>query len=589
MGRRRCIVCKRQRCRVGNGPSLIGAGTSEATLGGLSDSRVDTASVVTTTDQPFPLQGNAAGIRSGAPSPKEPGLHERVSPTAAPQVRPSSPPTATQPPSTSRSRFAAFNNALEGAQQQIEEKVRRGEPLEEPIRTGLTGVGDEDFVRWRKRLETEYLLWLHEGEVLLVGRRHPGQQQPAKVVVDHLKDELFVAAQRRDSFCGRAPLRTFENARYWTKQGWYHCHLAAVHWKWEFQSTHSPTIALFTFEPGARMEYVDWIGRSLTEGLQPACRLFNLGLIPDPTSFTVVAKWCGSPCARAKLVERSACSQEPFARDREPAELAIPLEILFDGENNGGEAEPVPTVGREEEALAGQKQAPKKELEGDQSGAPSGKKGKEGAQEGFSSQVSDEGSEMEQTLEAASFAPALDDVETEGRSAGMVNLNVTFVHMVYKDRMSQGIQGEAEDHDIRFVRGDVTKLKRGAPNEPAIVVSLCDDSGRWGATSVFKALEWLSPEVRRAYEADAEADDLHVGDLHLVPVTGLESLYVALAVVRGFIWHEGTGRRVLLLDELALAFEKLAAAALQKTASVHFLGVTSGGGRREWPAIVEEL
>jgi len=52
------------------------------------------------------------------------------------------------------------------------------------------------------------------------------------------------------------------------------------------------------------------------------------------------------------------------------------------------------------------------------------------------------------------------------------------------------------------------------------VVRFVDNSGTWGSGGMFSAIARLSSKVPEAYEAAYEADDLHLSDLHLVPVSG---------------------------------------------------------------------
>lgn len=50
--------------------------------------------------------------------------------------------------------------------------------------------------------------------------------------------------------------------------------------------------------------------------------------------------------------------------------------------------------------------------------------------------------------------------------------------------------------------------------------SCVDDSGNWGRGGLFNALAKLSDSVPKAYERASEFDDLHLGDLHLLEITG---------------------------------------------------------------------
>lgn len=52
------------------------------------------------------------------------------------------------------------------------------------------------------------------------------------------------------------------------------------------------------------------------------------------------------------------------------------------------------------------------------------------------------------------------------------------------------------------------------------MVRFVDNSGTWGRGGMFDAVARLSSKVPEAYEAAHEAEDLHLGDLHLIPVSG---------------------------------------------------------------------
>lgn len=50
--------------------------------------------------------------------------------------------------------------------------------------------------------------------------------------------------------------------------------------------------------------------------------------------------------------------------------------------------------------------------------------------------------------------------------------------------------------------------------------SCVDDSGNWGHGRLFDALAKLSASIPSAYEQASEVGDLHLGDLHLIEITG---------------------------------------------------------------------
>lgn len=50
--------------------------------------------------------------------------------------------------------------------------------------------------------------------------------------------------------------------------------------------------------------------------------------------------------------------------------------------------------------------------------------------------------------------------------------------------------------------------------------SCVDNSGNWGHGGMFDALARLSAAVPDAYERASEFGDLHLGDLHLIEISG---------------------------------------------------------------------
>lgn len=48
-----------------------------------------------------------------------------------------------------------------------------------------------------------------------------------------------------------------------------------------------------------------------------------------------------------------------------------------------------------------------------------------------------------------------------------------------------------------------------------------DDSGTWGSGGMFNAVARLSSKVPEAYGAAHDAGDLHIGDFHLLPLSGI--------------------------------------------------------------------
>lgn len=53
------------------------------------------------------------------------------------------------------------------------------------------------------------------------------------------------------------------------------------------------------------------------------------------------------------------------------------------------------------------------------------------------------------------------------------------------------------------------------------MVRFADNSGTWGSGGMFNAVARLSSKVPETYEAAHEANDLHLSDLHLIPVSGV--------------------------------------------------------------------
>ena len=53
------------------------------------------------------------------------------------------------------------------------------------------------------------------------------------------------------------------------------------------------------------------------------------------------------------------------------------------------------------------------------------------------------------------------------------------------------------------------------------MVRFVDNSGTWGNGGMFNAIARLSSKVPEAYEEAHAAEDLHLGDLHLIPVSGM--------------------------------------------------------------------
>nr|ADE77406.1 unknown [Picea sitchensis] len=120
---------------------------------------------------------------------------------------------------------------------------------------------------------------------------------------------------------------------------------------------------------------------------------------------------------------------------------------------------------------------------------------------------------------------------------------------------------------------------------------------------MFDALANLSQIVPDAYRKAHECEDLHLGDLHFIPISvcvsgknsdenkldtsNEDSQWVALAVVQTYNPRRKVARSDISLPHLEGCLEKVAISAVQKSASIHMprIGCRSGQGHKEWYAV----
>jgi hypothetical protein len=86
------------------------------------------------------------------------------------------------------------------------------------------------------------------------------------------------------------------------------------------------------------------------------------------------------------------------------------------------------------------------------------------------------------------------------------------------------VDSSSDAGSVNFVFGDCTNPST-VSHEPAIIFSCVDDSGNWGRGGMFDALSKLSNTVPTAYHRASEFKDLHLGDLHLIKIDGLQLFF----------------------------------------------------------------
>lgn len=163
--------------------------------------------------------------------------------------------------------------------------------------------------------------------------------------------------------------------------------------------------------------------------------------------------------------------------------------------------------------------------------------------------------------------------------------------------ISRDLLADVNGSNVHLVFGDCTKPLTST-TESIIVLSTVDDSGMWGSGGMFRVLEQLSEDVQEAYVAAHTAGDLHVGDLHLVPISdvarkdpsvgqGDARMYVALAISQSYDRRRKIPRSDISLSSLETCLRKVSAFAASKSASIHMprIGSRPGQDRKEWYAI----
>ncbi|KAK9076488.1 hypothetical protein SSX86_004822 [Deinandra increscens subsp. villosa] len=150
---------------------------------------------------------------------------------------------------------------------------------------------------------------------------------------------------------------------------------------------------------------------------------------------------------------------------------------------------------------------------------------------------------------------------------------------------------------VNLVYGDCTQPHKICPSEPCIIFSCVDDSGDWGHGGMFDALGRLSPQIPNAYERASEFGDLHLGDLHLIEITGQcedeannianVGQWVALAVVQTYNPRRKVPRSSISISDLEQCLSKASFSAAQKSASIHMprIGYQNGSDRSEWYSV----
>ncbi|KAF5794618.1 putative DNA helicase [Helianthus annuus] len=94
---------------------------------------------------------------------------------------------------------------------------------------------------------------------------------------------------------------------------------------------------------------------------------------------------------------------------------------------------------------------------------------------------------------------------------------------------------------------------------------------------MYDALARLSSQIPEAYEHASEFGDLHLGDLHLLEITGEDeenkdgnvNQWVALAVVQTYNPRRKVPRSSISIPELEQCLSKASFSAAQKSASIH--------------------
>ncbi|KAI3681429.1 hypothetical protein L6452_36224 [Arctium lappa] len=153
----------------------------------------------------------------------------------------------------------------------------------------------------------------------------------------------------------------------------------------------------------------------------------------------------------------------------------------------------------------------------------------------------------------------------------------------------------SDSGSVNFVYGDCTQPSKASPSESSIIFSCVDDSGNWGNGGMFDALAKLSSQIPSAYERASEFGDLHLGDLHLIEVTGDNEenkiadtrLWVALAVVQTYNPRRQVPRSGISIPELEQCLSKASFSAARNFASIHMprIGYQDASDRSEWYSV----
>ncbi|KAG0627932.1 hypothetical protein M758_2G239400 [Ceratodon purpureus] len=163
-------------------------------------------------------------------------------------------------------------------------------------------------------------------------------------------------------------------------------------------------------------------------------------------------------------------------------------------------------------------------------------------------------------------------------------------HSLAIDDPGVGLQPDSSDdetgNDVNFVIGDCTQPVTTTKDEPCIILSFVDNSGTWGRGGMFDAVARLSSKVPEAYEAAYEAEDLHLDDLHLIPVSGA-TRFVGVAVIQTYDRRRKIPRSDISMSAFETCLRKVVTAAKAHSASVHVPRIGSRGaqGKNEWYSV----
>ncbi|KAK2144952.1 hypothetical protein LSH36_716g01015 [Paralvinella palmiformis] len=124
--------------------------------------------------------------------------------------------------------------------------------------------------------------------------------------------------------------------------------------------------------------------------------------------------------------------------------------------------------------------------------------------------------------------------------------------------------------DLGYLVGDITQPQHTGGGK-AIIVHCLDDSGYWGRGGLFTAINNISDQPKKQYELADEMKDLHLGDVHLVPMDDKRGddhlLYCALVIAQHRDRKNNlTGIKLMTLSD---ALHIIYKAATDMKASVH--------------------